>query len=274
VMSAQVEFVLVGSDDRPIRGEARIVPGGAPAIVLSHGFKGFARWGFFPWLAEQFVAAGFTAITFDYTGSGVGADRENFTEPDAFATDTFGKELHDLNVVFRAAEARGWITGARGLFGFSRGGGVAVLRAARDARLGALVTWSSISTVERWSPAQIDAWRRAGYVEVVNSRTGQMLRVTTAVLDEIESKGGDELNIPGAASRVAVPWLIVHGESDETVPVDEGRRLHGASRGGAELMLVPGATHTYGATHGMRSATAELQAATDRTIEFFRAKLR
>ena len=75
-----------------IRGEARIPvrPPGATAqgVILCHGFKGFGRWGFFPYLAERLAAEGLTAVTFDFSGSGVGPDRETFTELHAFAANS------------------------------------------------------------------------------------------------------------------------------------------------------------------------------------------
>ena len=51
-----------------------------------------------------------------------------------------------------------------GLLGHSRGGGVAVLYTSGDSRVGALVTWAPISTVERWTDAAQEAWRLAGSV--------------------------------------------------------------------------------------------------------------
>lgn len=272
-MTSVVSFELEGSDARPIRGEARVVDGARTGIVLCHGFKGFAHWGFIPWLAERFADEGFSAVTFDFSGSGVGPDRESFTETEAFANDTFGKELHDLDVVMGEAARRGWIGSRAGLFGFSRGGGIAVLQAARDPRVGALTTWSAISSVFRWPEEEIERWRARGYVEVPNVRTGQVLRVTTAILDEVMAVGDTTLNIQDAASRIAVPWLIVHGTADETVPVHEGRQLHTASDGRAELALVERATHTYCSKHGMTEPTAELEVAADRTVRFFRANL-
>lgn len=272
-MSSLVPFEIEGSDGRPIRGEARTVEGARSGIVLCHGFKGFAHWGFIPWLAERFAAAGFTAVTFDFSGSGIGPDRESFTETEAFANDTFGKELHDLDVVIGEAARRGWIGKAAGLFGFSRGGGVAVLQAARDPRIGALATWSAIATVFRWPQDEIDRWREQGYAEVRNVRTGQVLRVTTAILDEVMASGDTTLDIQDAASRILVPWLIVHGTADETVPVHEGRQLHSASGDRAELALVERATHTYCSKHGMTEPSAELEQAADRTLRFFRSNL-
>ena len=52
-----------------------------PAVVLLHGFKGFRSWGFFPTLADRLARAGFTAVSYSASGSGVDAKGE-FVFPD------------------------------------------------------------------------------------------------------------------------------------------------------------------------------------------------
>jgi alpha-beta hydrolase superfamily lysophospholipase len=282
------EFEVPGAAGRPIRGDIRYAAADAshahpaPAgVVMCHGFKGFARWGFVPYLADRVAAAGLSVVTFDFSGSGVGADREHFTEPAAFADNTFARERYDLDVVIDTARSRGWIgdgNGSLGLFGFSRGGGVAILRAASDTppKAGALVTWSSIAYVDRWTTEEHNAWRTRGHREVPNTRTGEVFRVGTAFLDEIETNGASELDLLSAAGRIserAIPWLIVHGEADETIGVHEGRQLHTASRDRAELAVIEHASHTYNAKHGMTEPTPELAIAADRTVRFLRANL-
>ena len=268
-----VAFELAGADDRPIRGDALVAESATAAVVLCHGFKGFARWGFFPYLAGKLAAAGLTVVSFDFSTSGVGADRETFTEPDAFAANTFGKQVADVRTVWREGEKRGWLAVPTGLFGFSRGGGIVVLYTASESHVRALVTWSAIATVDRWPPHVRQEWRARGYVDVTNARTHQTLRVGTDFLDEIEQKAETELNILDAAARVRVPWLIVHGVADETVPVHESRQLHTASHDRAEMMLVERASHTYGFKHGAAEVSADLAAATDRTVRFFQSNL-
>src|SRR5438046_491435 len=126
----------------PIRGEVFRAHNPEGTVVICHGFKGFAHWGFFPHLARELRNAGLNAITFDFSGSGIGADRENVTEEKKFTENTFSAELADLERVIVAMRAGGWITGKYGLFGHSRGGGIAILRAGSNADVGALVTWA------------------------------------------------------------------------------------------------------------------------------------
>src|SRR5688500_3497306 len=180
-----VTFELSGAGGRPIRGRALLPPTARAAVIICHGFKGFSRWGFFPHLASAIASAGMRAIQFDFSGSGIGPDRETFTETDAFAENTFTREMEDLRIVEAEARRRGWLEERYGILGHSSGGGTAILHAASTPRLGALVTLAAIADVRRWSDEETRQWRDRGYTEVRNSRTGQVLRLGTALLDEV-----------------------------------------------------------------------------------------
>ncbi|MDB4880416.1 MAG: Alpha/beta superfamily hydrolase [Gemmatimonadetes bacterium] len=270
--AAREEFELAGAGGLPIRGEARVVPGATRGVVLLHGFKGFYRALFFPRLADELASSGLNVVSFNFAGSGIGADRETFTEPEAFAGNSYGRELYDLTLVLREADAQGWLGDRWGLFGHSRGGGVAVMHAARDARVAALVTWASIASVRRWSDDEMAAWRERGYMEVANQRTGQLFRLGTRVLDEVERHGGGRLDVAQAAAAVRCPWLIVHGDADDVVPLDEGERLAACARDG-ELLQVAGGSHTFNVAHGFAVESPQLRQALDRTVAFFADRL-
>ena len=246
-----------------------------PAVVLVHGFKGFKDWGLWPAFADRLARAGLSAVTFNLSGSGVD-DSGEFAFPDRFGHNTFSAELQDLRRVVDALMAGelGVAPPPRlGLLGHSRGGGIAVLHAADDAKVRALVTWSAISTVERWNTTERAAWRAAGVQSVTNARTGQILPLYLDVLEDIE-RNGPALDIERAAGRVSVPWLIVHGEEDEAVDIGEGERLAAAARG-ANTRFVPvaGAGHTFGATHPWGGSTPELERVEDATLAFFSREL-
>ena len=270
---APQRFDVEGAAGRTIRGEVRLAPGARASVVLVHGFKGFARFAFFPYLADRLAAAGISVVSFNFSGSGVGDDMESFTDPTAFEENTYTRELHDLGIVLGEGERRGWITQRRGLFGHSRGGGIAILRAARDVHVHALVTWSAISTVKRWPTDVADAWRERGWLEVENSRTKQVFRLRRAVLDEATQHGDGMLDVTRGAEALLCPWLIVHGDADETVLVGEGEALARAAGSNAELVRIAGGTHTFNVAHGMREPSPQLTAATDATLDFLTGRL-
>jgi len=240
-----------------------------PAVAVVHGFKGFKDWGLWPTLAERLARAGLSAVTFNLSGSGVD-DSGEFVYPERFGHNTFSAELQDLRRVTDAL-ARGLLgvapPASLGLLGHSRGGGIAVLHAAGDPGIRALVTWAAISTVDRWPAAQRAAWREAGVNEVKNVRTGEVLPLYTDVLDDVEHSGG-ALDIEQAAARLTIPWLIVHGAADEAVALAEGERLARAAPR-ARFVPVEGAGHTFGAVHPWRGPTPEVTRVEDVTLAFF-----
>jgi pimeloyl-ACP methyl ester carboxylesterase len=258
-----------------VRAGGRSTP--RPAVVLMHGFKGFKDWGLWPSLAERLARAGFSAVSFNLSGSGVD-DAGEFVFPERFGHNTFSAELQDLRRVMdllTAGELGVAAPTAVGLLGHSRGGGMSVLFAAADRRVRALVTWAAIATVQRWPDAERAAWRKAGVVPVRNARTGQVLPHYPDVLDDVE-RHAEALDIEAAAARIAVPWLIVHGGEDEGVPLLEGERLAAAAPPGvARFLPVPGAGHSFGAAHPMPATPpADLVLVVDETIGFFAAELR
>ena len=117
------------------------------------------------------------------------------------------------------------------------------------------------------------AWRERGALDVANVRTGQVIPVGTALLDEIESDD-PSLDILGAARRLDVPWLVVHGTADESVPVTEGEMLaRAAGRELATWLPVPGAGHTFGAAHPWKRPVPPADAVFDATLQFLASAL-
>lgn len=255
----------------PVRGDVRVAEGTEPrdAVVICHGFKGFREASFFPALAGAVAARGHAAVSFDFSHNGVGADGVDFSALDLFAEQTHSRNVDEIRMVLGAL---GGLLPRKprrvGLFGHSRGGGEAVLAAAEDGRVDALVTWAAIASVYRWSDEQMDRWRRGETVEILNTRTGQPMPVGPAYLRDLEANT-ERLDIRRAAARLRAPWLIVHGEADTSVPADDGRALWDMAGENAELLLIDDADHTFGSRHPYPGATDALRTATEATLDWF-----
>ncbi len=241
-----------------------------PAVVVTHGFKGFKDWGMFPPFCERLAKAGFAAVSYNLSGSGVD-DGGLFSRPERFRRNTISAEVADLGTVLAALDG-GALGVARpasiGLVGHSRGGGISILAAGRSPRVGALVTWSAIASVRRWTEEQVASWRREGALPVTNTRTGETLWLATDVLDDVERNAEGALDIGGTASSLTCPWLLLHGTADETVDCVEARLLAGAAPTTARLVPVEGAGHTFGAVHPFARMTPELELVFDQSIAF------
>ena len=239
-----------------------------PVVVLVHGFKGFKDWGFFPLLADRLARAGFGVVSYNTSGSGIN-DAGEMAYPDRFARNTFSAELADLETVMDAVN-RGALglpaPTSLGFLGHSRGGGMAILAAARRPEVKALVTWAAIASTSRWSEEMQRRWRAQGHLEVRNQRTGQVPPLYPDILDDI-ARHAEALDIAGAASRLTIPWLIAHGTVDETVKLGEAEALAEANPA-AETLYLPQAGHTFGATHPLGQRSPALAALLDASVGF------
>jgi dienelactone hydrolase len=252
-----------------VRAAGRDMP--RPAVVIVHGFKGFKDWGMFPPLADRLARAGFVAVSLNLSGAGVDA-AGNFVFPERFGHDTISAALTDLERVLDALAA-GTLDIAPpsviGLLGHSRGGGVAILTAARDARVTALVTWAAIADVNRWPADVMAEWRKKGRHDVVNARTGEVLPLYTDVLDDNAQNAG-RLDIVAAAGGITAPWLLIHGAADEAVPLAEGERLAAVMRHPASRHeWIAGGQHTFGAKHPWAGSTPELERVFAASVAWF-----
>lgn len=251
----------------------------APVVIMCHGFKGFKDWGPWPVWGRRLAEAGFVSVLFNFSHNGVSPEQPTeFTELDRFANNTYTLELDDLEAVLKAAASQQLpeapVNSERiGLMGHSRGGGTAILQAARDERVKALVTWSAVAGfIERFSPEQIDQWETQGYTQVLNTRTGQQMRLNRVLYDDAMAHK-DELDVRGAAEDVEVPWLIVHAINDESVSFTEAESLHEAHPD-AELFRARGG-HTFGGQHPHEEPVPDtLETVFERTLTFFEDALR
>ncbi len=272
----RVPFELQNSSGTPIRGDicSPETRRGDVAIIICHGFKGFKDWGYFPYVCEQLASrTSFPVISFNFSGGGIGADLQNFTELHLFEANTFTQELDDLGLVIEAALA-GDLPNLHGvtrfgLLGHSRGGGIAVLKAAADARVDCLVTWAATADFNRWSEETRAEWRQKGSIEILNTRTKQRMPLGVALLEDTE-KNAERLDIEGAAARLTIPFLIIHGSSDESVRLSEGERLAAAAPAAlARLEVVESAGHTFGAVHPFQGTTAHLEQVIGLSADWF-----
>lgn len=246
-----------------------------PHVLVLHGFKGFMDWGFFPTLSTRIARAGFVAVSFNFSGSGVGEDLASFSDDAAFEGNTVSRELEDVELV-RAfvREAIPWADPARvGLVGHSLGGAIALLSAERTGDVAGIALWSPIGTLERYDAATLELWRARGFLEVLNARTQQRHRMGIGWLEDVE-RNRAAYDLRAVAARASTPAIMIHGARDESVPLAEARELHSAFRPGlVELCVLEGANHTFGAVHPFVGATPSLDEALRATLRALRSGL-
>jgi Lysophospholipase len=166
-------------------------------VVIAHGFKGFKDWGFFPHAGDYFAHAGYHCVIFNFSHNGITPGNDIFDEPEKFADNTASLELSELIEVVRRVVSNEFckFNGDLFIIGHSRGGGIAMLAAPHIAELTALGLWSAISYTDRFTERQKEVARSVGYLEVPNSRTGQILRMNRSFFEDIEANKEGSLSI-------------------------------------------------------------------------------
>jgi dipeptidyl aminopeptidase/acylaminoacyl peptidase len=192
-----------------------------PAIVVLHGWQPAGTNGanLVEPRARRFWEEGYVALALSMRGwppSG-GADDCGLQQPD------------DVAAAVEWLRRQPGVDAERiAVVGFSQGGQVALLTAARDARLRAVVAYFPVTDVARWKATTTNP-DIPGYVSAVCE------------------PGGTEPRSPVAqAARIVSPVLLVHGDRDTRVPTEQSTLFVEARRSHAtELLLVPGAQHGF-----------------------------
>ena len=268
-------FTLRNSSDEPICGDMRFDPTGAllPVVIVCHSFMAFKNWGFFPYVGEKLAEEGYASIVFNFSRNGVVGDENRITDFESFERNTFSQELEDIGTVvdaiFEGHIGAGIVDPDRVvLIGHSRGGGIAIVRTSVDPRIRCLVTWSAISTFDRWTDHQKSLWRLRGFLPLAKDSTISPLCLGRDLLLDFETHR-DQLSIAGAAGKIHVPWLIVHGTVDITVPPKEAETLHGAShKTTTELLMLDHVGHLFSAASYSEDQYATLHHVLDVTIQW------
>jgi dienelactone hydrolase len=269
-------FLLTGADGAKITGDLYLPDAEqSPLVIVIPGFKGFKNWGCFPWLGRRLAEGGLAAAVINLSHNGVGDNWETFERLDLFERDTWSKRVFDMQQVLAAA-FNGRLTDkaqpnpARlGLLGHSMGGGLALLMAAKDTRVRSLVTWGGVNRADRLDQADVQrALMALGHVPIENARTGQVMRIGREFFDELRQHP-EAFDIRAAAGAVSIPWLLVHGADDETVPLEEAHDLLDCAGENAKLLTIEDAGHTFGAAHPFKGATPELEQASDAALSHF-----
>ena len=200
---------------------------GNGAVILCHGMDSDKNSDKLIFLGRTLAAIGVLALRFDFAFVGESSG--------CFQDITCSGEMDDLRAAY--ALMQNYRPGKTAVFGSSLGGTVAVLFAASQPDVAALVTLAAPFHPENFprrllSESQIVAWRDRGFT-TYNGR-----RLNVSLLEDLE-----RLDLAQAARAVACPTLVLHGDADEVVPVEEASELHACLGGKKSLSILPGGDH-------------------------------
>ncbi|HET6227013.1 MAG TPA: alpha/beta fold hydrolase [Bacteroidia bacterium] len=245
-------------ENKPFLGDVSFLKNGKrkPVIIFVHGFKGFKDWGPFNKMANYFAEQNFVFVKFNFSHNGTTPESPSeFLDPEAFGKDNHSTQLNDLEEVLDwvtkngAEELKNEIDPERiYLIGHSRGGSVAILKGAEDARVKRIVTWAAVSDLlGGYSFEDLHNWKRDGVRWVVNTRTQQRMPVYYQYIEDLQVNNL-RLNVLNAAALIHQPLLLIHGEEDEAVPLFHATEIHKKAKHSI-VIIIPKTNHTFGGRH-------------------------
>ena len=180
-------------------------------------------------LAERLFDRGFNVLLFDIRGHGE-SDGERLSAGYFEKWDILG--AYDF-LVQRGASPRGV-----GLLGWSLGGATALLAAAEEPAIKAVVADSSFADVHDLI-AQETA-RATVFPQWIVPVFIPGMKVMSRVLYGIDVGAV----VPEkAAGTLGYPILVIHGGADSRIPAEQSVRIHDSASAGSELWLVHGSEH-------------------------------
>ena len=200
-----------------------------PLIIVSHGFRGWKEWGFFPFVCEQFAIKGAIVICHNFSLNGNPDSSGFFTNTENFANNTVRREVQDLDTLINDIRfgmikefenIRNLWNEEIFLAGHSMGGGISLIVGNMHYVVKKVALWASIGKFNRFTKRQIEFWKQEGYFEFNNTVTNQMLRMNYCYIEDIITNS-NEYDLPSIIENNHKPILIIHGEQDLTVPLKE-----------------------------------------------------
>ena len=237
-----------------------------PLLIFCHGFKGFKDWGCFPYMLEKIAGDGNYVLSFNFSYNGTGDEeinRSEFTRLELFAENTLSRELEDLesviDFVFQNKKDFHFDTENLILSGHSRGGGTVIIKTGEDKRIRKLVTLAAVCNFDRYGETMLKKWKEDGYIETLNTRTNQLMRMNYTLVDDY-LKNKERLDIQKAVSKINIPYLIIHGKQDLSVDYSNAEDIYSRSNKDlTKLVLLENTGHTFGAVHPFAGTSKALE---------------
>jgi len=212
--------------NQQIVGIIHLAKKNSPTIIMCHGWGSnkLGTWqGLFVKTAREFCKNGFSALRFDFRGSG---DSEG-----KFEKQTNYTLLDDLDCVINNIDSE------IGLIGHSLGGKVSILKASLDKRVKCLATWAS--------PAlHRDVWPKA-FIEDIEQRKMITYNNVGSGINKKQVDSYLKYNAIKSLNKVKIPFLIVNGDEDTIVPLSQSRKLYKNANKPKKLAIIEGANHTF-----------------------------
>ena len=239
----------ISSKNQNIFGELTHDKKSKDICILVHGFKGYYKWGFFRYIKERLLAQGIATFAFNFSYGGIFRHGNEITEFDTFSKNTFERELDDLHLVRDFIESDKNPVKYNNCYNIShsRGGYISLLFASENPQFfDKIVSLAAVSHyVDRYSKKELDEFKKKGFAEFINNRTGDILKVDYA-FQKVMELDKDRYDLLKKIDKIDSKVLFIHGDHDETISVSEMEKLfHSSNKKNTQKRIIKNAGHTF-----------------------------
>ncbi|MBL9152473.1 MAG: alpha/beta hydrolase [Verrucomicrobiales bacterium] len=196
-------------------------------VLIGHGVTGNLDRPWAEGLANALAAAGYPALRFSFAGNG---DSEG-----DFRDCTISKEVGDLGSVIDAVKAAGY--GEVIYAGHSMGGAVGVLRTAADDRISRLISLAGMVHTAKFCDTEFGMEKPdEGFMW-----EDEDCPLSSTYVNDMHAIG----SVLDKAAAIRVPWLLIHGDQDDVVPIGESREIFAVANEPKQLVELTGVNHVF-----------------------------
>ncbi|NVK52016.1 MAG: alpha/beta hydrolase [Flavobacteriaceae bacterium] len=232
-----------------------------PILIFCHGYKGFKDWGAWDLMGKTFAEAGFFFIKFNFSHNGGTIEQPiDFPDLEAFGNNNYSKELDDLKSVidwiFEKTDYENELNlNQISLLGHSRAGGIVSIKAEEDRRVTKVITLAGVCDFgsRTATTGDLEQWKKDGVKYVVNGRTKQQMPHYIQFYEDF-IQNEERLTIKRAVENLQIPHLIIHGDKDTSISVEEAKTQHRWNPK-SELAIIENADHVFNTKHPWKKET-------------------
>jgi pimeloyl-ACP methyl ester carboxylesterase len=279
-MTTHLNHVLQGKHEKPILVDTfyKETKQPKPVIIFCHGYKGFKDWGAWNLMAEAFANTGFFFVKFNFSYNGGTIEQPiDFPDLEAFGNNNYTKELDDLETVID------WVSNLNdlsnelnlnqiSLIGHSRAGGIVSIKADEDKRVSKVITLAGVCDFKKRTATtgELKQWKKDGVKYVMNGRTKQQMPHYYQFFEDFD-KNETRLTIQRAVENLTIPMLIIHGDNDTSVFINEAESLH-QWKPNSQFEIIENANHVFNTSHPWKSKklSKELEKVVEKSSIFLR----
>ncbi|MDU2063466.1 MAG: alpha/beta fold hydrolase [Sporomusaceae bacterium] len=200
-------------------------------IIFAHGYRQNRLQDDVPGLSlgQALVAQGYNVVLFDFRNSGESAGS---------LTSVGELEVRDLLGAVDFVKSRQDLNQSITLFGFSMGAATAIVAGSEESAVKAVIADSPFADLRSYLADHLTVW-----THLPSFPFNETVLTMIPLMTGIDARGMSPLK--DVAKLAGRPLLLLHGNSDITIPVTESQKLQQAYPQ-AKLVIIPGAKHVQG----------------------------